>query len=603
MRGWGYSEAAGTDHLASFLIGFLAFLLLGGGPGGHLGPSSDVAVVQGKGALRGEAGEPSGLLAELRAAQRRFERIRRQHLRRVPYVSGPCDEIIGRFCLWNDEEDWEPPPESPAVTKARRELLVRLRTAQRELPGNGWITGQRVRYLVEAGDTAGAAAAAGACRSDEPGWCAALSGFAYHAAGDFVRADSAFRTALAGMGPEERCAWADLRRLLQGRARRAYVKPPCGERTEFEARFWWLADPLYLVPGNERRTEHYARHVMDRLQEDAASGFGLPWADDLREILIRYGWPAGWEATLGRPGLIRGEPHLVAHDPPGTRQFLPIDRWLVRRGGVEEIPAEMWNLDPRRAHSHYAHPLAREFGRLEHQVARFRRGDTAVVMVAMVASPDTPPGCEVAERALVLSAGPGGPTVVSRESGPGDRGALTAAFPAPGDGVLLGAEMLCRSAGRAARVRYGLELRRLFRSPAVSDLLLGRTTAGEPPTLQAASTGARARLHLRPGERVPVYWEAYGVDPGVSATVSLGLTRAPRSALRKAAERLRIARRHPSVSLVWREASPESGPWRRSVAFNVPEDLSRGVYRLEVVISLPGTLPLRTSRVVEVGGR
>jgi hypothetical protein len=43
--------------------------------------------------------------------------------------------------------------------------------------------------------------------------------------------------------------------------RRGYRETACQEWAEVEARLWWLADPLYLRPGNDRYTEHRSRVV------------------------------------------------------------------------------------------------------------------------------------------------------------------------------------------------------------------------------------------------------------------------------------------------------------------------------------------------------
>ena len=69
------------------------------------------------------------------------------------------------------------------------------------LPGDAWIAGQRVRYLVEAGRTNDAHPIRSTeCRATA-GWCAALAGYAAHSAEQFAAADSAFAVALAAMDP------------------------------------------------------------------------------------------------------------------------------------------------------------------------------------------------------------------------------------------------------------------------------------------------------------------------------------------------------------------------------------------------------------------
>ncbi|MBI4520421.1 MAG: hypothetical protein HY701_06265, partial [Gemmatimonadetes bacterium] len=231
-----------------------------------------------------------------RSAQREFERIRRNHLPvRLDAGSAPCDEVIGRFCLWHGGDDaWEPVPEPSVVMSARSDLIAELESARRVLPGDWWISGQLVHYLIEAGQSKEAEAVAHACEADS-WWCFALQGYALHESKEYEQADSAFAAALRLAPAEERHDWTDVSVLLERGASGRYRRLSEAERGRFEERFWWLADPLYLMSGNERRTEHFSRLVMDRIQDDARSPFGVPWGWDLREIVLRYGWPAGWE--------------------------------------------------------------------------------------------------------------------------------------------------------------------------------------------------------------------------------------------------------------------------------------------------------------------
>src|SRR6266571_3255637 len=178
-------------------------------------------------------------LRAARRAQATFEGIRRQHL---PYGSGhaggPCDLRIGRFCYWYDD-DRQPPEHAAAETQlirdARATLLAALDDAGARLPGDEWIAGQRVRYLVEAGRDRAAVGAARECRADG-WWCAALVGLALHAAGDFARADSAFDAALRNMPAPERCRWYDLAPLLPDELRHRYERLSCDDRAAFEDR-------------------------------------------------------------------------------------------------------------------------------------------------------------------------------------------------------------------------------------------------------------------------------------------------------------------------------------------------------------------------------
>src|SRR5439155_822760 len=190
------------------------------------------------------------------------------------------------------------------------------------VPGDEWLAGQRVRYLLQSGRSADELLAARACRAPI-WWCQALTGLAWHVAGDFASADSVYRDALDAMPPDERCRWTDIAPLLDAPLARRYRRLPCDERGALEQRVWWLAQPLYSLPGNDRRTEHLARATMAQIEGDARSTYGVPWGDDLREVTLRFGWPSYW--TQGEPRTFSGfvDPPITGHEPQPAFHFLP----------------------------------------------------------------------------------------------------------------------------------------------------------------------------------------------------------------------------------------------------------------------------------------
>ena len=260
-------------------------------------------------------------------------------------------------------------------------MITRLAQAAHRVPGDGWISGQRVRYLVEDDRAYEAAEAARECRA-EIDWCAALTGYAYHAAGDFLRADSAFSAALAAMTERERCRWMDISLLLEGDARKRYDRVPCADRGRFEARFWALSRPLYLLPANDLRTEHFARLTMARLIRMSGYPHDIAWGDDSEELLMRYGWETGW--TRSPPSI--GSPldvHVVGHEPTPAFDFVPSADALTI---PDSAAASDWELHDKLAQSRYAPRYARSVASLDHQIAFFRRGDSAIVVAAFDAS-------------------------------------------------------------------------------------------------------------------------------------------------------------------------------------------------------------------------
>lgn len=556
-----------------------------------------------------------------RAAQRAFEKVRYRHLPatgRTGRAGERCHEIVGRYCVWHDPDDpWEPPPEPPELARARARLLAKLKVLADLAPGDRWIHGQRVRYLIEAGRLAEATGQASSCQVADPAWCQAILGFALHAAGDDASSETAFERTMAALSEVERCRWTDLEVLLRSGGRE-YRALPCAERADWEARFWRLADPLYLVPGNSRRAEHFARHVMDALQEDAASGYDDRWGRDLRELLLRYGWPAGWTRARHRRAGLRTEDVITAHDAPGARQFEPRPDWV---GRPDRAPRGDWRLNPDRPRTLYAPRHAVFLDSLGHQLARFPRADSVVLVAAYDLSRDTISTCKSLEHGLFVvdSLGNGRAKGLGRASG--KRGVLRAALPgerpaevrevdfpadtSPASPHWVSVEVLCAADRWAARSRYGVSLAtRELDGLSLSDLLvLGDPGDGEPPVkLAEVLPLALGTLRARSEERLGLYWELYdSTGDGREVDVTVTLSRTDRGFFRKAVEWAGLARKgEEAVGLQWRERSAGAAMTSRAVALNLPA-LPEGTYRLSVRVSAAGG-SLEASRTLRIFG-
>ena len=147
--------------------------------------------------------------------QASFELRRRRMLPRF-YIGGVDQNhclIVGRFCEWHPNlKDYVIPEEGKDIVKARKELLRDLGRASALIPGDDWIMGQRIRYMLETHDTS-TIALARSCRASK-WWCDALLGFALHVSGNYVSADSAYSLALDEMPSALRCHWMNLSPLL-----------------------------------------------------------------------------------------------------------------------------------------------------------------------------------------------------------------------------------------------------------------------------------------------------------------------------------------------------------------------------------------------------
>ena len=543
-------------------------------------------------AARGQTTDAHDPRGEARAAQTAFERFR---VARLPWswepASGSCDEIVGRFCYRHEGGSDDPLPAEPeGVAAGRDSLLDRLDAAAAEDPADGWIAGQRVRYRIEAGRASEAVTLAEGCLA-EPWWCAALEGVARHAVEDFAGAERAFERALAAMPASERARWEDVEPLLDGASRAVWRSLGPGARAAFAARLWWAADPLWSVPGNERRAEHLARRAWDRMQEEAASAYDVSWGRDLSELLVRYGWPAAWELARGDLGRLggAGRPPVVARDPRGAKRFVPALAAVADPAVAD--PAD-WPLDDPSPRSTYAPSYADRFAQLEPLIARFRRGSAAVV----VAGWEIPEGALPADSvisprartsaAMFASEGPDRPFVEARGSGGPAGGSLSLEVPWPRAVVAVET----RIAGLAARWRAGMELPAGGADlPALSDLLLLTSPDDLPATLEDAIPLARGSSVVLPGERLGIFWEAYppqGIPPPGPVTITVSVR----------------GREAQPGGLRWREALPaEELVVPRAVALELP-DLTAGRYTVEVEVTWPGASPRRARREITIRG-
>ncbi len=106
------------------------------------------------------------------------------------------------------------------IIKRRTALLAELNEAADKAPHDGWIAGQRVRFLIDNLEFEQALSVARACTTSRE-WCSALAGLVFTQSGDFVRADSAFDHAYSPgiAAPEAVCADTTARPLFELNAR------------------------------------------------------------------------------------------------------------------------------------------------------------------------------------------------------------------------------------------------------------------------------------------------------------------------------------------------------------------------------------------------
>jgi hypothetical protein len=315
------------------------------------------------------------------------------------------------------------------------------------------------------------------------------------------------------MLPRDQCAWHDVSLLIDDDARQQYRRSQCDDpqHRAFEDRVWFLGRNMYSMPGNDTRTEWYARMTMAQLLQDAPSQYQFGFDDDERELLLRFGWERSWAKS--RDGITGGE-------------AVPAYR-MIPAGFVINEPSlsdsANWRLQLPPVIARYAPPYATVLKPLEHQKAVFHRGDSAIVVLAY----DSRTMPELAgvpiNAAVVVSPGTSPVQYTTIRTDAPEVGMLM--VKAPWGPLLMSAEVAAPAHNALARARYGV------RPPfavgtrvTLSDLLFYKPYGTFPQTVEEAAPHAVPTERLRADEKLGVYWESYGTDPagekmGISLTV------------------------------------------------------------------------------------
>jgi hypothetical protein len=354
---------------------------------------------------------------------------------------------------------------------------------------------------------------------------------------------------------------------------------------------FWAATPLFVLGANDLRTEHLARVVRARIEENAKPAQALSWGSDVEELMLRYGWPAWYTRTDPAPGSM-AEPTIVGHDPTPSFTFFPE---LSSLDSITVAPASAWELKRRVGRSRYAPAYARAFHSLPHRIATFRRGDSVLVVAAYDARGDTLLGRSGLEGGLFLSPAPEQVYGVPRRLG--SRGALQVMVPRKP--MLLSLELLSRDRRAAARARYGLSLGEGASAREALDFLLFEPGPESARSLEEALDRALSGARLSRSTPLGLYWELYGDDPQ-PVVVSLTMEEIGVGWTHRLARTLHLADRGGPIDLRWKD-QPDRGARVSPRVMRL--DISRlrpGRYRIRLTVTHPGSPPQLATREVEV---
>lgn len=615
-----------------------ALALSGGGALYGAPPDADPygpadAIVSGTAVLpppqRAPSPDSAAIRGRARTLQSRFESDRLRHLPRSLGGSRPqCDEIIGRMCIWDDGDDgWAPTEEPAKIVALRGELLAALESLAREIPGDHWVFGQRIRYLVEAGRLGEAASLAQACGLPARWRCDAYLGYVRHHQQNIRGAEQAFRRALDAMPARIFADWTDPEPMLDRDLRR-WVADQADSAAAVD-RVWMLSDPLFLVPGNDRWTGHMSRWSYSMSSEEARNPYRLLWGEDLTRVTVRYGWPIAWERSWSTSG---GNAFSVSgHDYPGEFRAFPPQQVLGRgRDGVEPVE---WKIPDGHARSKYAPPYLDSLGVLEGQIGRFWRRN-GVLLVGTWESPEVDPPynadaasgtpadpAEVRNRLVAGAArgpdpeAPAAPrlrvgmfveqdgalaadvrtTVVS-----GGTVRLSALAPWANWGVV-SLEAWSPETRRAHRLRAGMGFRQLMPDLfALSDLLLLETGA-EPAGPEQVADVLRASTEVAGDEPLTLAFEVYGLlSRSELVDFRAWVEKRDEGFLTRAVRWLGFGGDREQVMIGWEEGGPERrGPLFRTFSIGLPH-LEPGRYEVVIEVTARGHSPLEARRAFTV---
>lgn len=527
------------------------------------------------------------------------------------------------------------------IGTARAALLDELDSAARLLPSDDWIAGQRVRFRVDQRDLDTALFVARACEASR-WWCTALRGYVHALRAEIVIADSVFGEAVAAMRVDQRCQWTDLTELIGLAERPMYARLSCRQRDSVNTRLWWLADPLYIEPANERRVEQHVRNVIVALHSALDHDERFDWRptngfNALQRVIARYGWPAytWW-------GGVRNErshsDYLATHHTAMNDTYASFEYPFERMHAFPSWHAVTDPLHAKRTDWEIARPDSMPGDSLwwprEHfatrnpllqisdgQLAFLRRQDT--VLFAMAADLEQikfhRPRTDPVRATAVLSGAPGDYREVAHAEGSTNAPLLLRAN-VPSKPALLSVEFPAdlKHALPGGRTRFAIA------PPApLSALKTGQYAISDPivllpppesEILPSDVDGALARMAgstvVRKVRRLGVYWETYGFKPGDSVDVAVWIERyTPQGIIRRFGIALNVAvDLNTPIVISWKEPQPQRIasllPGRvpilgRSLTIDVSA-LPAGDYWLDVAVGKRGVQPVRGRRGITI---
>jgi len=516
----------------------------------------------------------------------------------------------------------------------RQDLIGSFETALSASFGDPWAVGQYVYFLDKLEEPLRAREALSFWCETPEWWCHALAGYLHYSAGRGPAADEVFESMLGAMDPEARCTWKDLFFVLDAPLRQQYQLMDCDEKAAADVRIWWLGDPLWTVEGNDRRSAHFYRWIVDQLIAQLDRTGGAYMSSTSHTWNLRFGYFNAWRDITERTPPGSGIP--PSHRPLRSHwyQFVPSPRLVEDPFTADEeewgfAPPRAWNtvsdmyaesaaaqedlnvfadtvtgrpgvfFNPRDVDRIFLEPEAYtpSYGPvtvLDAQRAVFVRGDSMRVILVSEVTDSTLLAQWNRRALLATSTSEFEPVALWLPKGADlRRSRFEYDMLLPEEPILVSAEVFTERSG-AARLRYAQHpLPGRGDSIRISDILLWEPDGGfESPTSDTPDVALDdVIVRALPAERIPLggsvemYWELYGLEEGTPLSVSLRVVDDDPGLLRRLGGALGVAEGEPHITTTFADAvgGGDAGLAPRTLRLDAA-DLPTGFYRVELQI-------------------
>jgi hypothetical protein len=575
------------------------------------------------------------------------------------YVSERCDaddDPVTR-CFFGDI-DALPCPHQRTQCKPYKDpaylfvgLQNALASAARRVPDDGFVVGQAVYALTKGGRYPQALETAEACEAER--WrCSALMGYLNYKLDRREEATPYLLTAFEAAPDSVRCRWSDLYPLLRnGGERGRYQRMSCDERESFERRVWWLADPLWLVDGNDRWVEHLARKIeIDLHQEIWSLKSYLPalWVGDERiepggeddypiyekhrthhELdislggmdrgVVAIGFPDSWlHNRIPDSGLTATRGRLRRSNLSPEFRFFHYRTWVSERkaryrffpeSAVIDEPTSIelgeWTFEPGQGRERYTPDYGLFTAKLDHSRAHFLRGDSAIVAVALDLARSEGFGDKPRAVGLFFARSEADEPASLYTDAQQDAYVFRATV--EDTAYLMSLEVV--TPDLIGRVRYGVDgpWREEFdegRRVVLSDLVVFEPLgAGLPEDVDAVVPLMRTPHGWEQGAELGLFWETYGLTEGESFDVSVRIGDVRGGFLSRIARAVTFTDRGDRT-VAWRDsAEDDGGVISRTIVVDL-DNVEPGEHEVEITVEVAGEPVARRRvrlRVVSIG--